>query len=371
MNFKPAKLNDADGDLSKRWFVYFFFRDPDTGKYIRFREWISSRLVTRSARYEKAKELRNSINKRLKLGFNPFVAQDRGQTSLLQSLDYYLDTKSKSLRPRTIISYRSYLNHFKEWLMAGKYKLISTEAITYHLAEEYMDFVWEDKKPAPRTWNNTLQALRTCFNFMIKKEFCQVNPFFRLEEVPVEETEIIAFNMKELEIISRELPIYNHNLYVIALLVYNCFLRPQEIVRLQVHHLLEATHHLAIPGKVSKNKKNHVISVPDQVLQEIAKMDLDYPSNYYVFGLHLERNINQNYPTRIAEVWREFAKNHGIEKGIYSFKHTGNGMALDAGANVRDLQLQNRHSSLEETQKYLDRFRKVPSRAFTINFPRL
>jgi len=32
-------------------------------------------------------------------------------------------------------------------------------------------------------------------------------------------------------------------------------------------------------------------------------------------------------------------------------------MAVEAGMNIRDIQLQNGHSSLEMTQKYLDRFR--------------
>ncbi len=169
MNFKPAKLNDAGGNLEKRWFVYYFFKDPITGKYVRFRLWISSKLPTRSARYDRAKELRTDINKRLRTGYNPFTAHMSGLTSLIQALDYYLDSKTNSLRKRTIISYRSYINHFKDWLQASKHKNLSTEAMNYQLAEQYMDFLWKDKNPSPRTWNNTLQAMRSCFNFMVKK----------------------------------------------------------------------------------------------------------------------------------------------------------------------------------------------------------
>ncbi len=32
-NFKTAKLFDAGGDLSQRWFVFYQFISPETGKY--------------------------------------------------------------------------------------------------------------------------------------------------------------------------------------------------------------------------------------------------------------------------------------------------------------------------------------------------
>ena len=32
------KLNDAGGDLSKKWFIYYSVRDPRTDKMKRFRE---------------------------------------------------------------------------------------------------------------------------------------------------------------------------------------------------------------------------------------------------------------------------------------------------------------------------------------------
>ena len=31
-NYSTPKIYDANGDLSKRWYVYFSFRNPETGK---------------------------------------------------------------------------------------------------------------------------------------------------------------------------------------------------------------------------------------------------------------------------------------------------------------------------------------------------
>jgi integrase len=85
----------------------------------------------------------------------------------------------------------------------------------------------------------------------------------------------------------------------------------------------------------------------------------------------MKRNEKMVAPTRIAECWRKFAKEFGIKKNIYALKHTGNGMALENGANIRDLQLQNRHSSLDQTQRYLDRFSRNVSEKFINSFPKL
>jgi hypothetical protein len=83
MNFKLAQLHDANGDINHRWFVFYYFRDPDTGKWIRFRIWLSSKLVTRVHRYEKAKEIKKAIDLKLRQGFNPFLSQNRGLTTLV------------------------------------------------------------------------------------------------------------------------------------------------------------------------------------------------------------------------------------------------------------------------------------------------
>ena len=369
MNFKLAKLFDSDGNTSTRWFVYYFFKDPETDKFVRFRIFVSNSLHTRSERYDRARGIIKAINKRLSEGYNPFAANKNELTPTSKALEYFLESK-KHLRSRTLTSYRSYVKDFKDWLVEKKQINLSIESLSYHTAQKYMDEVGA-RKISNRTYNNILQSLRCCFNFLVEKEFLIINPFFKIHQRQTEQTEIIAFNQEELTLISSTLPLYNFDLYVVALLVFNCFLRPQEIVRLQVRHLKGVHEYLPIPGNVSKNKKNESIAMTPAVRSALEKLDFNFPGDYYVFSKHLKRGDCQIAPTRIAEEWKKYCLKYGIEKNIYALKHTGNGMALENGANVRDLQLQNRHSSLDQTQKYLDRFRRVPTEKFLENFPKL
>jgi hypothetical protein len=77
MNYKLSKLYDADGNLEGRWFVYYFFRIPETGKWKRFKTYLGERYITRSERYNRAKELRKYIDQKLLRGFNPFASKNR------------------------------------------------------------------------------------------------------------------------------------------------------------------------------------------------------------------------------------------------------------------------------------------------------
>ena len=369
--FKTAKLFDADGDIAQRWFVFFYFKDPETNKYVRIRLWISEKLITRAQRYERGKVLIREINLKLRKGFNPFIQQNRSLSPLIITIDEFLKIKKTTLRNRSYCSYRSYLKHFKAYLETSHLVNIEVESFAYAHAQAYMDHVLSEKKRSNRTYNNILQAVRTFFNFVIGRQYIEVNPFTLIKDLPTEETAINALTKAELKIISEHLPSYNYDLYVIALMVFTCFIRPQEIVRLKVSHLIYLDDQLTLGGEVTKNRKTETIVVPPQLRSAIKKLDFNFPMDYHVFGRGLKRNPKEASANRIFESWREFAQTFGLSKTIYSLKHTGNGLALKAGANARDLQLQNRHSSLDETQKYLERFRRTVSDEFINSFPRL
>jgi len=370
MNYKKAQLYDADGNLAARWKVYYFFKDPDTGKNQRFSQYIPAKYITRSQRYGRARELIKEINYKLSRGFNPFAQHNRSLTSLSASLDYYLDTTGVFHRRRTNTSYKSYINQFRQWAQDNGYNKLAIDSFNYNHAGQYMESVGR-RKISKRTYNNILQAVKTCFNVLVEKEYLLVNPFFKQKKIKLEQTELIAFNSSELAIVSETLADYDYNLYVIALLIFNCFLRPQEIVRLKVRHLKDIGDVLHVSGEISKNKKEETITLTQAVKQAIGKLDLGYPGEYFVFARGMKRGEKEIAPTRLAEAWGVYAKKNNIEKNIYALKHTGNGLAVQAGAGARDLQLQNRHSSLEETQKYLDRFSRRTSEAFLKSLPRL
>jgi integrase len=370
-NFKTAKLFDAGGDITQRWFVYYYFKNPDTGKFQRFRAWIPQKIITASGRRNKAHELCTIINKRLRQGFNPFAHMEKKYSSITESMAYVLSIKENTCRKRTKNTYKSMVKIFSVWLKKKHFEKLPIESFNYYHAQEFMDYTKSVLKNSNRTYNNRITAMKTIFKLLVKREWILANPFGNIERLEKEDAEIISFTIDELMVMQKYLPAWNYDLYVCACLVFYCFIRPQEIVRLKVSHFNIKAHTITIPGLVSKNKKNEVVHIPNALIPILEKLDLKYPGNFFVFAKNQQRGPKEYAPTRIAEAWREFADHFSIDKNIYSLKHTGVGMAIEAGINVRDLQLQLRHHSLEMTQVYLDKFKRRPSEKLATNFPDL
>jgi integrase len=370
-NFKKAKLYDASGNLNDRWFVYYYFLNPETSKFQRFREWIPQKIHTAGGRRDKGHEMIKAINQKLFEGFNPFASHEKKYTLLKDALNFILDIKSQTCRIRTFHTYRYLTVGLLKWMKLKKVENMTVEQFKFVHAQEYMDYSKKDLKLSNTTCNYRRQYLKSLFEALIEREYVTVNPFNKVKKLPQEEAEIISFSPKELSIMQRHLPNYDYNLYVCACLVFYCFIRPQEIVRLKVNHFRLSSHSIIIPGTVSKNKKHEVVQIPNALMPVLQRFNLNFPDDYFVFSRNLDRGDKEVAPTRIAEKWREFADIVGLKKKIYALKNTGVGMAIENGINLRDLQLQLRHYSLEMTQIYLDKFKRRPSEKLARDFPDL
>ncbi|TSA29332.1 MAG: site-specific integrase [Bacteroidetes bacterium] len=369
--YKTAKLFDANGDIDQRWFVFYYFRNPDTGKFERFREWIPLSIKSRSGRRDKAHQLISRINMKLRQGFNPYAHKEKRFTNIIDAMNFVLEVKRSFCRDRTYHTYKYLVKYFIEWLKTNQMSSYTIEDFSYYHAQDFLDNAKRDKGITNRTYNYMAMHMKTFFNLLVKREWILANPFQRIEKLPEEEAEIAAFSKEELSIMQKFLPEYDYNLYVVACLIFYCFLRPQEIMRLRVSHIHLSAGTIILPGHVSKNKKQDVVQIPNGFKKVLARFDMNYPPDYLLFTRKLQRGTKPAAPTRIAEYWRAFANTYGIPKKIYSLKHTGVGMAVDSGINLRDLQLQLRHSSLDMTQRYLDRFRRRPSDKLINGFPEL
>ena len=369
--YKLAKLYDASGDLSKRWYVEYFFVHPETKKFIRFKENISEKLKTRSDRRQRAAELMHTINDRLKKGFNPFTYQEKRSTTVAQALDFVYELKKSYCRKKTAQSYKSNIGRVKQWLIDSGQAELQLKDFTPQMAQQFIDENKMHHHLSNRTHNDYIVHVRNFFKVLKKRQWIYLNPFDDIEKLPVTEPDLISFSEAELDMMVNSLPLWDFNLYAIASLIFYGFLRPQEIVRLRIRHLLLDKNLILVPGEVSKNKKSEVIQIPPGLRPILQAMDLDYPSDWYIFSTKLYRGTQEIAPTRIDGFWSAYAKEVGIGKTIYALKHTGNGMAIDAGINLRDLQLHNRHHSLDMTQRYADRFRKHTSEELNEKFPDL
>ncbi len=369
-NIRLAKLVET----GERWYIEYNFRDEVTGNFHRppYRVYVSTKLKLKKERREWAKQKIAEINKELKK--KRFVQKkiEKDVLTLKQGMLLVLYYKKASLRKDSYNTYKDIVNTFLKFLKQKKYTYLLCHKFDEKKARDFMDYAKTVCEYSNRTYNNYLKAMRTFFKELQKRKYIKDNPFADIDKLEVEETEIICFNRHELNVIKNTLPKYNQGLYLASQLLFYAYLRPKETTRLRVENIDLKNRIIRVPGKASKNKKTQTVVIPNQLYKILKDFELDkYPPHYRLISKHLMPGEKQVSPKRISEAWREYANEHKLDrrKTFYHLKHTSVGLAVENGINVRDLQLQLRHTSLETTQIYIEKFNNMASEYVKNNFP--
>ena len=101
--FSAPKIYTAKGDLSKRWYVYFSYRDPITEKLKRLTPFygIANKFKAKEERLEVLTVYRKTILKLLNQGYNPFTDNKELYSRLNSD-----NTTSESSDEEPVISYK-------------------------------------------------------------------------------------------------------------------------------------------------------------------------------------------------------------------------------------------------------------------------
>ncbi|WP_179321173.1 tyrosine-type recombinase/integrase [Winogradskyella helgolandensis] len=96
--FSTPKIFDAKGDLSKRWYIYFSYRNPRTGKLKRMKNIYGKahRFKTKESRYSVLNLYKRRLLKLLKEGYNPFEDNTKFHSEKLK----VISQKATILQPK-------------------------------------------------------------------------------------------------------------------------------------------------------------------------------------------------------------------------------------------------------------------------------
>ena len=125
----------------------------------------------------------------------------------------------------------------------------------------------------------------------------------------------------------------------------------------------------------AKTNKNRFATIPEHFLIKIREVyNLHkYNRDYYVFGKEYKpglENLGKNNLKNRFNVFREMLNMPDVYK-LYSWKHTGNSLALDNDISMYALRDQNGHSSIQITEIYTKNKLGTVSREIKNKFPDL
>lgn len=370
--YKLARLIHHDYDLSKRWYVVFYAWDI-TEERLRRRRLFEpiNRRKTVQERLSVSTYVINMVNADLlagkTLGHEENVTHEINvnisKMKLVEALEFVANEKKATEHRESY--YRGFnilATNWKEWLEYEQRDDFLVRLIKRTDLIAFFRFL-KVKNLSNKTYNNYRNNLSTALNFLSKLEpkLFKVNPASVIETLPVISRKHAAFNDKQVKLIKAECQVKGyHQLLLFIQFIYYTLSRPNEIIQFRLHHIDLERDRIFIPGDVSKTRFDEYVGISahfKKVIQESGIMD--YPGNYFVFGS--SGKPGEKRYASADPMWRrnnQVLKSTGLYElndnfSLYSYKHSGAISLYEATKDIKLVQLQCRHKTLNQTSEYL------------------
>ncbi len=319
----PSYKLYAPADLGKRWFVYWY-----EGASRRKRYGDINRHTTREGRQEAARRLIAELKAE---------AMRKVSRTEEQLLGFLQDNRAK-WRPRTREQYESVVNVLLGYLAGQEISQAGLEA--------FLQSILINRHPT--TYNKYVAILPRLFRGA-RLYF----EFGHIEKAKANATPARYFQRHQARILLARIDEQDPELGLFVRFLYFCFIRPKELRQLRVGDVLLEEGEIRVPGEVSKNTKTQFVVIPAAFLPSLNFLYEKKPGDFiFPSPVDASKPISKNIMYRRHKAILD-ELNFGDGYTLYSWKHTGAVMAAKAGIPVKELQMQLRHHSLDETDRYL------------------
>lgn len=344
-NFSNPKIYTGHGDLSKRWYVYFSFRNPETRKLQRMKNIYGkvNNYKTKEERLFTLSMYRKKLVQLLKRGYDPFgdnsalykketvpeekikskKQADQKAMTLQEGFDFALQLKEKMITASTKRGYTSRVNKFLDWMKINQPELKTIDQLTKGVVMEFLNSVLT--ATSARNRNNYRVDLGSLFQTLEDNEKVSVN---FIKKIPVLKTNPER-NKTYTNEIQEEIFTYLEEkdpllLLYIKFVSYN-FLRPIEVNRLKIGDINLQNKTLQFKAKNSPLKTK---IIPDLLLKELPDLT-KMKKKHFLFtpdrlGADWETS-EDNKRDYFSKRFKKVVKDHfnlGKDYGLYSFRHT-------------------------------------------------
>jgi integrase len=391
--FSTPKIYKAKGDLSKRWYVYFSYRNPKTGKLQRMQNVYgkANKYSTKEDRLFVLTVYKRTLLKLLKEGFNPFqdnrallakrnakvkstkaepsseVETTKGQEasvpamSIKEAFNFGLKLKEKLLNKTTRRGYENRIKNFIKWVENVHPEIHTIDKVDRKLVTQFLNHVLENT--SARNRNNFRVDLSSLIQVLEDNDIVATNFVKRIPVLKSIPQRNKTYSKEKQEKIYKYLEKQDALLLLyIKFISYN-FLRPIEVCRLKIGDI-------DLKNKVIKFKaKNSPLKtkiIPDLLINDLPDLSKMNKS----LCLFTPDQIGGKWETEIDNKRDYFSKRFkkvvkdpfglGKDYGLYSFRHTYITKlyrALVKGSSPFEakskLMLITGHSSMSALQKYL------------------
>jgi len=292
-SFQPPRLVKA----SQGWYIVWYEQNPVTGELQRFRKSFQlNRIEKKTDRNERARAIIEDVSRALAGGGYAFAGMQEtgyGFTPLAEAVRIAEGLKTQSSSEATNHSYSSIVKIFLAWARREKLEEIPIKAFSRVHAMRFMDYVKTRRKAGSRTYNNYITFLRSIWNALADRTYVEANPWKQVRKVKEDAKKRRTFSPDEAAAAAGYMAVNHPELFLAVLLLYYCFVRPNEIRQLRRRDFNLESGALRIPADVAKTNRARLVTLPETVrLALLDRYGLVRPS-YYLWGPNHQPHPNQ------------------------------------------------------------------------------
>ena len=358
-NFSVPKIYNAKGDLSKRWYVYFTFRNPETKKLERMKNIYGKANLynTKEDRLAVLSIYRRNLLKLLKEGYNPFEdnsvlhnskkEQNREESKsahkvssktskplvpnakpvlgkpLKEAFEFGLNLKKHQVNDRTFQDYGYKINRFLKYLAKHHPQIKTIDQLNKKVVLDYLNDILINS--SPRNRNNHRLILGSIMQTLEENEVMPLNYIKNikvLKSIPERnKTYSLEMENKIFDYLETEDPIL---LLYIKFISYN-YLRPIEVCRLTIGDINLENNTISFKAKNSPSKTKIIPEILLEEIPDLAQLDKSHL-------LFTPDKIGGEWATTLtnrrdyfSKRFKRIVKSHfnlNKDYGLYSFRHT-------------------------------------------------
>lgn len=328
--FSTPKIYNAANNMEVRWYVYFSYRNPVTGRLEKQTPIYSSvnSFHTIKERTKAIMILRNTVHQILKDGFNPYQDNDKKYYvddkvySFNEAIEFTLKIKEKMLKKSSYQDFRIRILNFQKFIKKIYFDEKNVILITKKMVMAYLNSILETS--SPRNRNNARSCISMFFQTLEENDIIKDNFVKKINILKSDPVKNKSYSTGQEQTIFEYLEKNDKTLLLfIQLISYNC-LRPIEIVRLKVKDIDTIDKILKVETKTDTNKTKLIPQIMLDNLPDLSQFDGDLflitPDG--VGGTWEANEINRrNY---FSKRFLKVKKALGLSKeyGLYSFRHT-------------------------------------------------
>ena len=323
--YTKPRIYDANGDIAKRWYVYFSYLNPKTNKMERQTPlyYGINNLKDVAERRAAAKQLRDMVENVLKNGHSPYEEEytEEKVITIEKAIELGLENAKATMKETSFKDHKYRILNFQKWLYENGFKDRVLSVITKRTVLNFLNSVLQ--RTSPKNRNNFRASLSILFSFLEENEYITDNFVSKIPVLKAKPERNKTYTQVQEEELFKYLETHDKQLLLMIKFVSYNFLRPIEVCRLQIKDINFEERQLVVDAK---NQLQKTKIIPELLFKEIEHLKGTNP-NYFLFAPQgvgswdtNESNKRDYWTKRFKKVKEVF--NMGSEYGIYSFRHT-------------------------------------------------